>query len=1518
MRRRLLTTFLVFCMTLTLFPAYALEEETVDGVIPGSEERIGDELGTDEASSGLADTPHSTDEDSQNAGAKTASPAGAADVTDTLAGQESPAESGLAVLFENSDTMTRGAWMRELVNLFGLTLKKDEYPDVYFPDIAESEYFDDIMVATKYGFVDVEAGDTFEPEAPLTREYAAWTLNFYLGIQNDKDRYTFSDADDLAYPDDAQVAVDCGWFSLNGGRFSPKAEVTAEEVAVMREYAAQLLAGRTTTGNIADYEFADFVKIIPNTAKVASRLDIETGTRTVVITDYDGALSNGDTFAYYYEDFAFVFSVKSVQDQDGVFTVITEDAPEGAILKYEFAGTIEPEITDFIPDSEPVTLMAADGDTVTFGEAKLLSIKDKSITFGRDIFKSNGVKGTLTGKIDHLALDTKFITAGRKYAVLSGDITISSSVDIDLINDSAVSKGLPLGKVGLDPFGYADVELQLKWNVNFSFTYKASFKLGAEYENGKGSIIKDWNTSPDNCFSAKGTISAQLALNVSLDFGANGYAFATLSAGPIMTVGMKQYAAGTPRQCLTGSGYLYAGLVIRVKLQEALTQEVLYKYDKDIIFYNQKNSPFRYYTHVEDGVEVPSCTRGLDAGTTTGTYQTPKYTTPSNSRYYASSSTAASSTGYGGYGSTEPVVIWQTSDNDDGTVTITGYSGSASILNIPETIDGKTVTVIGNAVFKQNTKIRIANIPDTVTSIKSDAFNVCTNLQTVSFSSNLTEIDGFAFYGCSSLDRIELPERLVRLGECAFSECVSAEYVFIPSTLEQSYSNYGRGPFSGCERLDNVEFGNGLPVIAPCLFMACSGLTHIDIPDTVTSIKSDAFNVCTNLQTVSFSSNLTEIDGFAFYGCSSLDRIELPERLVRLGECAFSECVSAEYVFIPSTLEQSYSNYGRGPFSGCERLDNVEFGNGLPVIAPCLFMACSGLTHIDIPDTVTSIDRDAFCNSGLRSLIIPDTITNYTDGILQDCDKLESIQLSVNALTIPSSMFSGCSALNSIEIPNGVTEIKNRTFYGCSSLKSVTLPDSVTTIGDGAFYGCASLTDLTWMPYTVTSVSNHAFENCTGLTSAELPDLVSSLGEGVFKGCTSLAAFHGGADLLTIGAYCFQDCAALTDVDLVDGLATIRDCAFQNCTKLETIVLPDSVTSIGTYIFQKDPALKDVTLSKGLTVIPSYAFANCIAMTELTIPKGVTTIRDHAFYQDTALKTFTIPESVVSIENNAFSYPTATTVHGVAGSYAETYAKWQSFIDMTKTAADLALASGSDSMTIGWGIVVTPLFVFAPADSTELVTLVSDDPDVVYVEEDGISIRGNREGTAHVTATTSSGRSFTFAVTVSSMEGIEIGRSPDQTSFDVGARKDLSGLVVNAVFSNGDREQIYDHTVSGFTTDRAGTYIVTAAYDRWTASFLIIVGGGDPGLKSGIMGNSGELHWTYRESTGQLTVTGPVDTNDVVFATCYDANGKMLSAEPITASGGTVQIVSRTSTIALSWLDSRLAPKCGKETIHCS
>ena len=347
-----------------------------------------------------------------------------------------------------------------------------------------------------------------------------------------------------------------------------------------------------------------------------------------------------------------------------------------------------------------------------------------------------------------------------------------------------------------------------------------------------------------------------------------------------------------------------------------------------------------------------------------------------------------------------------------------------------------------------------------------------------------------------------------------------------------------------------------------------------------------------------------------------------------------------------------------------------------------------------------------------------------------------------------------------------------------------------------------------------------------------------------------------------------------------DGLQTVGSYAFQNCSALEKIILPDTVYFIGSYCFQKDTSLVDVTLSKDLMTIPAYTFANCTKLESLVIPKGVETIENNAFYQDTKLKTFTIPASVTSIGDNAFSYATTTTVNGVAGSYAETYAKWKAFNDVTKHADGLALASGKDSMTIDYRVGFTPTFVLDPADSTDLVTLTSDNESIISTE-DGTYLYGLKKGTANITATTSGGKSITFPVTVDTATGIEVGHLPDKTEYNIGERKDRTGLVINQVFSNGDREQVFSYQLSGFDTKTTGEKTITVTRDKFTTTFPITV----DKLATGKMGDHDELTWTYSSQSDQVTVTGPVSSAEPVLVASYDENGKMLSVDFITEPG---------------------------------
>ena len=65
---------------------------------------------------------------------------------------------------------------------------------------------------------------------------------------------------------------------------------------------------------------------------------------------------------------------------------------------------------------------------------------------------------------------------------------------------------------------------------------------------------------------------------------------------------------------------------------------------------------------------------------------------------------------------------------EDNTLSVKSYLGSASSVVIPETVEGMTVTAIGESAFEGNTSLASIDLPDTVTVIGKRAFAGCTSL----------------------------------------------------------------------------------------------------------------------------------------------------------------------------------------------------------------------------------------------------------------------------------------------------------------------------------------------------------------------------------------------------------------------------------------------------------------------------------------------------------------------------------------------------------------------------------------------------------------------------------------------------------------------------------------------------------------------------------------------------------------------------------------------------------------------
>ena len=110
----------------------------------------------------------------------------------------------------------------------------------------------------------------------------------------------------------------------------------------------------------------------------------------------------------------------------------------------------------------------------------------------------------------------------------------------------------------------------------------------------------------------------------------------------------------------------------------------------------------------------------------------------------------------------------------DGTVTITDCDeGASGKLVIPSTIEGKTVTSIGEGTFWFCTSLTSITIADSVTSVGGGAFMNCTNLKTITIPDSVTSIEKMAFYECKSLTSITIGNSVTSIGDMAFNGCTN-------------------------------------------------------------------------------------------------------------------------------------------------------------------------------------------------------------------------------------------------------------------------------------------------------------------------------------------------------------------------------------------------------------------------------------------------------------------------------------------------------------------------------------------------------------------------------------------------------------------------------------------------------------------------------------------------------------------------------------------------------------------------
>lgn len=215
-------------------------------------------------------------------------------------------------------------------------------------------------------------------------------------------------------------------------------------------------------------------------------------------------------------------------------------------------------------------------------------------------------------------------------------------------------------------------------------------------------------------------------------------------------------------------------------------------------------------------------------------------------------------------------------------VTICGYVGDSTEIDIPHLINGREVSAIDKDTFTNDKRIVSVSFPNSVKSIGENSFNGCPNLKTVNLAFGISQLNN-VFCDCPALESMKFPQGVNSIFE-SFKNCTSLSYI----RFARSVTSIGEHSFSGCTALKQIDWLGGIIKLHNA-FDGCTSLESVSIPSGVVLIDG-AFDGCTSLKKITFPDSLLYITG-GFSDCTSLKELTLPDKLLFVNE-AFNNCDS--------------------------------------------------------------------------------------------------------------------------------------------------------------------------------------------------------------------------------------------------------------------------------------------------------------------------------------------------------------------------------------------------------------------------------------------------------------------------------------------------------------------------------------------------------------------------------------------------------------------------------------------------
>lgn len=266
---------------------------------------------------------------------------------------------------------------------------------------------------------------------------------------------------------------------------------------------------------------------------------------------------------------------------------------------------------------------------------------------------------------------------------------------------------------------------------------------------------------------------------------------------------------------------------------------------------------------------------------------------------------------------------------DNSSITITGYVGSSSQVEIPDTIDGKPVNRLADSAFANTSEISSICIPASVKHIAENAFSRC---------------DGLLEFN------------------------VSGDNAFFSSQDGVLYNK---------DKTTLVAFPGGVA-------------GTFTVPETVTKIDHYAFYYCYELTNVNMYNNITSIGDYAFSYCWNLKSISLSYTLTTLGKEALSYNLHLTSIYLPKSITSIGENALLGAQSSSGDYE-YNFIDGIYCVKGSYaynYVLSLGLTPIASADFWYDVDSDVY----ISTIFEPET-SIYADALTEGQDYDEAANL---------------------------------------------------------------------------------------------------------------------------------------------------------------------------------------------------------------------------------------------------------------------------------------------------------------------------------------------------------------------------------------------------------------------------------------------------------------------------------------------------------------------------------------------